>query len=553
MNVSSSHAFTVYEVSAIAKDLGESALSRELVEKINDSAGVDTKIQAEASARIAAVAAAEKKAADALAAKARELGSKITSVENIANGQTQRIETLTAAGRTAAAALEEEKKARADGDAAEARARQAVAADLEGQIASVSREQTVLSEKDKSRASEIAALSTRVGQTEGSVTELRQSSVTRAQVETIAQDAVSAKFQNTDTRNDNRPPSWYWEHYPRRTASEFKSVGAVGLGGSGYAVVETVVPWENVSGGQIVQTAYLSDGAVKRRVSDAVRASQGGRWVLTRDAWGQWAAVETTAGAQAKADAVRAAAAAAEKKAADAAADLNTFKLAQANKDTATAKRIDTLTTTVNNSSATVQATAQSIKGLEAQYTVKVDVNGHVAGYGLATTLKDGKPTSAFIVSADRFGIGAAGAGDIYPFTVDTQTQTVGINGKLIVNGKAIIDKLNAGDISADKLQANSIGANLLKAGAVTAEKLAAKAVTAEKLQVDKLSAISADMGDITAGSLNIGKGRFTVDAQGTMTIRADAKRNVGLKISNEAVEVYDEAGVLRVRLGKLE
>jgi len=232
---------------------------------------------------------------------------------------------------------------------------------------------------------------------------------------------------------------------------------------------------------------------------------------------------------------------------------LNTFKLAQANKDTATAKRIDTLTTTVNNSSATVQATAQSIKGLEAQYTVKVDVNGHVAGYGLATTLKDGKPTSAFIVSADRFGIGAAGAGDIYPFTVDTQTQTVGINGKLIVNGKAIIDKLNAGDISADKLQANSIGANLLKAGAVTAEKLAAKAVTAEKLQVDKLSAISADMGDITAGSLNIGKGRFTVDAQGTMTIRADAKRNVGLKISNEAVEVYDEAGVLRVRLGKLE
>ena len=173
-----------------------------------------------------------------------------------------------------------------------------------------------------------------------------------------------------------------------------------------------------------------------------------------------------------------------------------------------------------------------------------------MAGYGLATTLKNGKPTSAFIVSADRFGIGAAGKTSVYPFTVDSKTQTVGINGKLIVNGKAIIDKLNAGDISADKLQANSIGANLLKAGAVTAEKLAAKAVTAEKLQVDKLSAISADMGDITAGSLNIGKGKFTVDTEGNVAIRADAKRKTGTAISNHGIVIRDEQERIRVVLG---
>ena len=200
--------------------------------------------------------------------------------------------------------------------------------------------------------------------------------------------------------------------------------------------------------------------------------------------------------------------------------------------------------------SAAVKKQEKAIAGLEAQYTVKVDVNGHVAGYGLATTVKNGKPTSAFIVSADRFGIGAAGKTSVYPFTVDSKTQTVGINGKLIVNGKAIIDKLNAGDISADKLQANSIGANLLKAGAVTAEKLAAKAVTAEKLQVDKLSAISADMGDITAGSLNIGKGRFTVDEEGNVAIKADAKRKTGTAISNHGIVIRDEQGRIRVVLG---
>ena len=200
--------------------------------------------------------------------------------------------------------------------------------------------------------------------------------------------------------------------------------------------------------------------------------------------------------------------------------------------------------------SAAVKKQEKAIAGLEAQYTVKVDVNGHVAGYGLATTLKNGKPTSAFIVSADRFGIGAAGKTSVYPFTVDRKTQTVGINGKLIVNGKAIIDNLNAGDISADKLQANSIGANLLKAGAVTAEKLAAKAVTVEKLKVDKLSAISADMGDITAGSLNIGKGKFTVDTEGNVAIRADAKRKTGTAISNHGIVIRDEQERIRVVLG---
>ena len=200
-------------------------------------------------------------------------------------------------------------------------------------------------------------------------------------------------------------------------------------------------------------------------------------------------------------------------------------------------ERITTAQSTADGNKATVQAHARSINGLEAQYTVKVDVNGKVAGYGLATTPKNGTPESKFIVNADRFGIGAPGKADVFPFTVDTQQNRVGVNGELVVNGKAIVDRLNAGDIHGDKITANTLNANRLKAGSVTAremaagsitadklaagsitaDKLAANSITSDKLSVRTLSAVSSDLGDIKAGNINIGNGAFTVSRNGDL------------------------------------
>ena len=204
-------------------------------------------------------------------------------------------------------------------------------------------------------------------------------------------------------------------------------------------------------------------------------------------------------------------------------------------------ERITTVQSKADGNTAAVQAHAKSINGLEAQYTVKVDVNGKVAGYGLATTPKNGTPESKFIVNADRFGVGSTGKADIFPFTVDTRQNRVGVNGELVVNGKAIVDRLNAGDIHGDKIAANTLNANRLKAGSVTAD----------KLNVNNLSAISANMGNINGGSLNLGNGRFVVNNNGHLSMNATSG-NVGLKITNERIDVYDAKGVLRVRLGKL-
>lgn len=214
-------------------------------------------------------------------------------------------------------------------------------------------------------------------------------------------------------------------------------------------------------------------------------------------------------------------------------------------------ERITTAQSTADGNTSAVQTHAKSINGLEAQYTVKVDVNGKVAGYGLATTPKNGTPESKFIVNADRFGVGSAGKADVFPFVVDTQKNRVGVNGELVVNGKAIVDRLNAGDIHGDKITANTLNANRLKAGSVTAREMAAGSITADKLNVNNLSAISANMGNINGGSLNLGNGRFVVNNNGHLSMSATSG-NVGMKITNERIDVYDAKGVLRVRLGKL-
>lgn len=678
LQVSSSAAFTVYDVDVTVRDLAESSLNKALRDKI---ALIDGSGAGSVNARIQT---AFRKAADDLAAKARELGTKITAEEAVNAEQARQIKAVTAAQGDTAAGLEAEKRARAEGDRAEAQARET----LVGRVASA----------------------------EGSINTLRETVVRNdgARAEEIRQ--LQAKFTIPDTRNDNRPPSWYFANHPRSTVSEFKQADVLGLG-SGFAALETVVPWGDPSGGRIFQTAYLQDGTVMRRKSDTAHTYAGnGVFNYTKDLWTEWVADETANGAQAKADAARRVAEAAQAAANRVDADFRQFASTQAGKDGATAQRISelsasignlqiggrnllrgsdaayqggdyglsygladvpsvgeavtltvwgevaadrtvgvyntfgnrelarlakvkdgvyrvtfdwnapitggleqpnassknlalffyrresttvsridriklergtvgtdwspapedeaarreaaltavtqtveravtkaegdiravteritTLQTSVNGNTASIQTHAQSINGLEAQYTVKVDVNGRVAGYGFATTPKNGVPESKFIITADRFGVGAVGKADIFPFTVDTQKNRVGVNGELVVNGKAIIDNLNAGTIHGDKIAANTLNANRIRAGSVTARELG----------VDKLSAISADMGNISGGSLNLGGGRFTVDNNGRVSMSA-ASGKVGMKMTNDGIEVYDENGVLRVKLGKL-
>lgn len=114
---------------------------------------------------------------------------------------------------------------------------------------------------------------------------------------------------------------------------------------------------------------------------------------------------------------------------------------------------------------------------LFAQYSVKVDLNGYVAGFGLSSTANNATPTSAFAVRADQFYIASPSGPGItptVPFIVRTSATTInGVNvpagvymqDAFIANGtitnvkigNAAIDDAKVANLSASKLTAGSI------------------------------------------------------------------------------------------------
>ena len=72
----------------------------------------------------------------------------------------------------------------------------------------------------------------------------------------------------------------------------------------------------------------------------------------------------------------------------------------------------------------TLQQQAQTIDGIQAKWTVKINNNGYAAGFGLISTPNNGAIVSAFMVDADAFVVGKAGT-NIKPIVSVSGGQTV--------------------------------------------------------------------------------------------------------------------------------
>lgn len=73
-----------------------------------------------------------------------------------------------------------------------------------------------------------------------------------------------------DTRDDNQPPSWYMKNHTKETVVEFKKASVIGLSGETYAVLVTLTPWNDSSGGYPKQVAMsASDIWWRRGASDS--------------------------------------------------------------------------------------------------------------------------------------------------------------------------------------------------------------------------------------------------------------------------------------------
>ena len=281
------------------------------------------------------------------------------------------------------------------------------------------------------------------------------------------------------------------------------------------------------------------------------------------------------------------------------AAAITTEATARADADTALATSITTLSSTVTSNNNTLTAAVQTEAttrasvdgGLLAQYTVKVDVNGRVAGFGLASTLNDGTPLSSFVVIADKFAIvqpSNTGGTPTIPFVVGTVggVSTVAISNAVIqdaaitnakianlaVDSAKIADasivtaKIADANITTAKIALASIGTAQIVDAAISTAKIADAQITTAKILDSsitnaKIANLSVDAAKITDGSITNAKianatitGAKIQDLQiGTATFSvASATTGARMIMTNTQIAVYDSANTLRVLIGYL-
>ncbi|WP_449471640.1 phage tail tip fiber protein [Sphingobium chungangianum] len=137
-------------------------------------------------------------------------------------------------------------------------------------------------------------------------------------------------------------------------------------------------------------------------------------------------------------------------------AALQTEQTARANADSALGQRIDTITAGYNGQFVTIQQTmtaqGNTISGLSAQYTLRIDNAGRVSGFGLAS---DPYGNSEFAVNVDRFLIAHPGSAERIFEVVSGQVRM----------RQAIVDRMRVKMAQIDNL---FIGTNQIAVNAVT-------------------------------------------------------------------------------------
>ena len=222
--------------------------------------------------------------------------------------------------------------------------------------------------------------------------------------------------------------------------------------------------------------------------------------------------------------------------------------------------QVGTANTNIASLQTSASTAANNIGELQAEYTVKVDLNGYVAGYGLASTsTTSGSATSQFIVRADSFLIGSpSGPGIVpaVPFLVQTTSGTangqtyqpgVYMSSAFIQNGTitsahiglAAIDAANIASVNAASINAGAIAvggyiespnyiagqqgwtingngtaefaaasirgqllSSQIAAGAITTTQLAAGAVTATQIAAQTIDVTNIKVGAVSVPNL---------------------------------------------------
>jgi len=192
---------------------------------------------------------------------------------------------------------------------------------------------------------------------------------------------------------------------------------------------------------------------------------------------------------------------------------INTLDDTFSSKDGSTAYSLNQLSTTLNGATSAIETHAESIDGLKAQYTVKVDNNGYVSGFGIASTTSvdgvtgiPGETLSEFSIVADKFSIAPVGTDwsdntDQSPFFYLTKETT--INNEVIPPGAymksayihdAAITNAKIGKAAVDDAKISSLSAAKVTFGEMDGDRIKANTLKADRIDVDTIAAYLANI-----------------------------------------------------------
>jgi hypothetical protein len=385
-------------ISIAAADLEnvDTLLQSEIIQRVDADSALVAQLDivlAQSNGNLAAIAQEQQVRADADSA----LASDITVLQADVSDNT--------------ALITQEQQARADGDTALASDVQTLQTDVAGNTALIVSEQTARSDADTALASDISGLQTTVSNNTAAIATEQTartdadtalaSSITAVQATANAKnrtfiqatpptaDAVGDIWYDND--DENKPYRWDGADWinvedPRIAANTASIIteqtaraDADSALASSISTVQAIAVAKNRTFVQTSAPTADAVGDVWYDSDDGMRPYRwdGGNWIDAQDG-----AIAVNS------------------------ASIVDEQTARADADSALASDITTLQTSVDGNTASIQTAQESVDGLHAQWTLKIDNNGHVSGFGLASEASDGQGgiVSDFLIAADRIG-----------------------------------------------------------------------------------------------------------------------------------------------------
>ena len=396
---------------------------------------------------------------NAASSKANQAETKAGQAQSAANAASGKVEQAQSAANAASGKAEQAQSA---ANAASSKAEQAQSA------------ANAASSKANQAETKAGQAQNKAEETAQALTQLQRGLLSEERVNELIRNSVPSASNASsvlDTRNDNRPPSWYWANYPKQTVSEFKQLSRIGLNLTGigaYGVLTTETGWSDPTGASITQILRVSDGNVYYRVSDVVFTRNANRtFNYTKDAWSAWNAMETAVSAERRAEVIKTVADNAKKRADEA------YKLAEQAKKSAeqnevTLREIDRKVTQFGKDSQAVATTVANLQdATRSTLTLKTEAqtaSGQKVVTGISQTADGITNTTKVTILADKLEVVSANGGNpVQPFVVKTINgrAQVGINGDLVADGTIQGRHIAAGQT----LQSPTIVAGALRMG----------------------------------------------------------------------------------------